>query len=173
MLAVRAIGLRPALRASRPSAALFRTAKRQIKTETISQAEARLILDRQRLHRPSSPHFTIYEPQVTWLLSIAHRVTGSALSVGLYAFFLSYLAAPVVGIPLDSAHIVEFVHGLPEWIKYAGKTVIAAPFAFHSLNGVRHLVWDTTKLLNNNAVRTSGYAVLAGAIAGTAALVVM
>ncbi len=55
---------------------------RQIKTESIKPADARAILDKQRLNRPSSPHFTIYQPQITWLVSIAHRVTGTGLSVG-------------------------------------------------------------------------------------------
>ena len=108
----------------------------------------------------------------------------------MYAFFLSYLAAPVVGIPLDSGHIVDFVHQLPEWAKLSGKTVLAAPFVYHSLNGVRHLAWDVTKGqfcaafdiiqlmpsllgLGNTAVKRSGYAVLAGTLVGTAALVMI
>lgn len=64
---------------------------------------------------------------------------------GLYGFFLAYLASPVFGLHLDTAHIVDLVHGMPDWVKYAGKTIVAAPFAFHSLNGVRHLAWDLTK----------------------------
>ena len=39
------------------------------------------ILNKQRLKRPSSPHFTIYQPQLTWIASIANRVTGAGLSV--------------------------------------------------------------------------------------------
>lgn len=41
------------------------------------------ILNAQRLKRPSSPHFTIYQPQITWVASIANRVTGVGLSVGM------------------------------------------------------------------------------------------
>jgi len=33
-----------------------------------------------RLHRPMSPHLTIYKPQLTTMLSITHRGTGVALS---------------------------------------------------------------------------------------------
>jgi succinate dehydrogenase (ubiquinone) cytochrome b560 subunit len=68
-----------------------------------------------------------------------------SLFIGLYAFFLSYLAAPVVGLPIDSSHIIDFVHSLPEWAKYTGKTIAAAPFVYHTLNGLRHLTWDTTR----------------------------
>jgi hypothetical protein len=32
-----------------------------------------------RLNRPMSPHLTIYEPQLTWLLSGFHRITGFAV----------------------------------------------------------------------------------------------
>jgi len=62
----------------------------------------------------------------------------------LYGFSLAYLFAPST---FSSANIIEFVAGLPEWVKVAEKTILAAPFAFHSLNGLRHLVWDTGKCL--------------------------
>jgi len=57
----------------------------------------------------------------------------------LYGFSLAYLFAPG---SFDSASIVEVVTGLPDAVKYAGKVILAAPFAFHSLNGLRHLGWD-------------------------------
>ena len=60
----------------------------------------------------------------------------------LYGFSIAYLVAPGT---FDSAHVVEFIAGLPESVKYAGKAVLAAPFAFHSLNGLRHLSWDLAK----------------------------
>jgi len=173
MLTVRALGLRPALRASRASLAPLRSINRELKTESLKPSDMSAILDKQRLNRPSSPHMTIYQPQITWYASIFHRITGTGLSVGLYAFFLSYLAAPVVGIPIDSGHIVDFVHSLPEWAKYTGKTILAIPFTFHSLNGLRHLTWDSTKLLSNSAVTRSGYAVVAGTIVSTVALVAL
>ena len=43
------------------------------------------ILNKQRLKRPNSPHFTIYQPQLTWIASIANRVTGAGLSVCAFA----------------------------------------------------------------------------------------
>ncbi|KIM26273.1 hypothetical protein M408DRAFT_330656 [Serendipita vermifera MAFF 305830] len=173
MLALRAVGLRPALRVSKASAVAFRTTHRQIKTDSLTPVDARTILDKQRLNRPLSPELTIYQPQITWILSIMHRFTGAGLSVGMYAFFLSYLAAPVVGVPLDSAHIIDFIHQLPEWAKLSGKTILSAPFVFHTLNGMRHLQWDVVKGMNNAAVKRSGYAVLAGTVLGTAALVMI
>jgi succinate dehydrogenase (ubiquinone) cytochrome b560 subunit len=61
---------------------------------------------------------------------------------GLYGFLIAYLAAPVAGLSLDSAHIVDFLHGVPEWLKYTAKGIVALPFTFHSINGLRHIAWD-------------------------------
>ncbi|KAG2341473.1 hypothetical protein BDR05DRAFT_1030553 [Suillus weaverae] len=48
----------------------------------------------------------------------------------LYGFSLAYLVAP------DTAHIVEFVAGLPDYVNYTGKVILAAPFTFHFWNGL-------------------------------------
>jgi succinate dehydrogenase (ubiquinone) cytochrome b560 subunit len=59
------------------------SAIRSIKTESLTFKDAQSILNKQRLHRPSSPHFTIYKPQIPWILSIVTRFTGAGLSVGM------------------------------------------------------------------------------------------
>jgi succinate dehydrogenase (ubiquinone) cytochrome b560 subunit len=59
-----------------------------------------------------------------------------------YEFFISYLIAPGT---FSTAHVVEVVSSLPDSVKYAGKAILAAPFAFHSFNGIRHLNWDLLK----------------------------
>jgi len=129
------------------------------------------ILNSQRLKRPSSPHMTIYQYQLSWVGSIANRMTGVGLSVLLYGFTISYITAPVFGLGFDSISIMELVQGLPEWLKYAGKTVLAAPFAFHSLNGLRHLSWDTGKFLTVKGAWRSGYTVVAATAITTIVLV--
>ena len=53
---------------------------RFIETQSLPPSAAEKILNEQRLRRPNSPHFTIYQPQLTWLSSIANRVTGAGLS---------------------------------------------------------------------------------------------
>ena len=55
---------------------------RSVQTESLPPSAAVDILNAQRIKRPSSPHFTIYEPQITWIGSIANRVTGGGLSAG-------------------------------------------------------------------------------------------
>jgi len=178
MISTRALGLGTAFRKTVLSPRLVQNKvalrtlvpKRGVQTESLPASASAEILNKQRLNRPSSPHFTIYQPQLTWLGSIANRITGSGLSVLLYGFSLAYLFAPGT---FDSEHVITFVGGLPEGVKYAGKAILAAPFAFHSWNGLRHLSWDMGKFLTVKGAYGTGYAVLGATAVSTVALVLM
>ena len=63
----------------------------------------------------------------------------------LYGFALSYAFLPFAGITFTGADLVELVGSLPEAVKTSAKLIVAAPFAFHSWNGLRHLAWDSGK----------------------------
>ncbi|KAI8085583.1 hypothetical protein BDF21DRAFT_415533 [Thamnidium elegans] len=130
-------------------------------------------LRQQRKVRPVSPHLTIYEPQITAVLSALHRITGVAIGGVFYLGALSYLAAPAFGATIDTASIITSAAAAPVALKVIAKATLATPFVFHSLNGVRHLVWDAGKCLDIKDVYTTGYAVLAGTAAGTAYLTFM
>lgn len=65
---------------------------RDVSTAPLSLSGNLELLNKQRALRPNSPHFTIYQPQLTWLSSIANRVTGSGLSVGQSPFLLAFSA---------------------------------------------------------------------------------
>ncbi|CAE6437175.1 unnamed protein product [Rhizoctonia solani] len=138
---------------------------RSVQTESLPPSAATDILNAQRVRRPSSPHFTIYQPQITWLGSIANRATGA-----LYVFALAYLAGPVVGIPVDTVHIVDLVTALPDWFKYTVKGALGMSFSYHSWNGIRHLLWDAGRLMTNTAVKRSGYAVIGLSLVTTVGL---
>ncbi|RUS20520.1 succinate dehydrogenase cytochrome b560 subunit [Endogone sp. FLAS-F59071] len=125
------------------------------------------LLKQQRTVRPVSPDLAIYQPQLTWYMSGAHRVTGATLAGGLYAGILAYLAGPAVGVHLDSASLVSAVASLPVAAKVGVKATLAFPFVFHSLNGVRHLIWDTGSFLSLKGVYTSGYIVLGSTVLGS------
>ncbi|KAF8224087.1 fumarate reductase respiratory complex transmembrane subunit [Tricholoma matsutake] len=143
---------------------------RAIQTESIPASKSMEILNKQRLLRPSSPHFTIYQPQLTWYGSILNRTTGGALGALLYGFSIAYLVAPG---SFDSAHVVEYVAGLPDAVKYAGKALLALPFTFHSFFGLRHLAWDMGKFVTVKGAYGTGYAVLGATAISTIALVFM
>ncbi|KAG0231536.1 cytochrome b subunit of succinate dehydrogenase, Sdh3p [Actinomortierella wolfii] len=110
----------------------------------------------QRKNRPLSPHITHYQPQLTWVMSGFHRFTGGALAAGFYAGAIGY----AVGLPLDSATIVSTLATVPLAVKIPAKLLVAFPFTFHFFNGIRHLVWDTTRALTLKGVYQTGYTVL-------------
>lgn len=83
-----------------------------------------------------------------------------ALSGGIYVFALAYLAAPTLGLHLESATIAAAFGSLPVAAKVGIKAAVALPFTFHSWNGIRHLLWDTGKALDIKGVYRTGYVVL-------------
>ncbi|KAK9367808.1 hypothetical protein V1509DRAFT_625398 [Lipomyces kononenkoae] len=135
-------------------------ARRSVSTQSITPAEANDILVKQRGNRPTSPHLAIYKPQITWYLSGLHRITGVALSAGVYALGLGYLFAPVFGFSLTSAAIASAFGALPVALKFGLKLIASFPFTFHTFNGVRHLIWDTASELTNKAVIRTGLTVM-------------
>lgn len=112
--------------------------------------------------RPLSP-FLMYRWQYTMALSILHRVTGCALSVGLLLFAYWLVAAATGREEYATAHAF-FGHA------FVRVLLIGFSFAFfyHLLNGVRHLTWDTGHGLERKAARLSGWVTFVGALATTA-----
>jgi succinate dehydrogenase (ubiquinone) cytochrome b560 subunit len=109
----------------------------------------------EKLKRPLSKHLTIYEPQLTAILSTFHRGTGAALAV----FFSASGIALGFGSSFDLINTLEVVNfvkvrhcclafaphhaqglDLPVPLVYSAKYILAWPLAYHFLNGVRHLV---------------------------------
>ncbi|KAH7413624.1 mitochondrial succinate dehydrogenase cytochrome b560 subunit C [Phaeosphaeria sp. MPI-PUGE-AT-0046c] len=122
-----------------------------------SQADAAEILAKQRIHRPVSPHLSIYQPQITWYASSLNRVTGITLSAALYLFGFAYLAAPYTGWHLETQAMVATVAAWPAAVKIGLKSFFAFPFFFHSFNGVRHLSWDVGLGFKNAQVIKTGW----------------
>jgi len=133
---------------------------RPVATTHLSASSGHEILAAQRKLRPVSPHLTIYQPQIPWILSMSHRLTGIVLSGAFYLFGASYLAAPLLGWHLDSASIAAAFGALPLLAKIALKFTIAMPFTFHGLNGFRHLAWDVGKQFKNITVIRTGWTVV-------------
>ncbi|WOO80616.1 Succinate dehydrogenase cytochrome B subunit, mitochondrial [Vanrija pseudolonga] len=157
---LRAVGTAPALRAT------LLGSRRFISTEKLNELENLKLLNAQRVLRPRSPDLAIYRPQLTWVASAAHRITGVAIGGAFYAAALVYLLHPIYPA-IDSAHLIEFVHGLPTLVKGSLKALVAFPLTFHSFNGIRHLLWDVGKGLSIKGVYTSGYAVIAASVLST------
>ncbi|KAJ3214385.1 Mitochondrial intermediate peptidase [Dinochytrium kinnereticum] len=106
--------------------------------------------------RPISPHLTIYQPQLTWYLSALHRITGAGIAGLFYIGGIWYAV-----MPFSSASAAALVASAPFALTMLGKVLIAAPTVFHSVNGIRHLIWDSGSQLSVKGVYQTGYAVLA------------
>lgn len=129
-------------------------------SSTANKDDPNAILARQRLNRPVAPHLSIYRPQISWYGSLLHRITGVAAAGGLYLFAIGYLVAPLLGWHLESASLAAAFGALPFAAKFATKLGLALPFTYHSLNGVRHLIWDTGRQLTNKQVIRTGWTVV-------------
>jgi len=102
-----------------------------------------------------------------------NRITGAALSGGIYIFGSAYLVAPLFGWHLESATIAAAFGAWPVAAKVATKFAIAIPFTFHSFNGIRHLVWDTGAQFTNKQVIRTGWTVIGISTASALALATM
>jgi succinate dehydrogenase (ubiquinone) cytochrome b560 subunit len=115
-----------------------------------------------QFNRPISPHIFIYQPQLTWLMSIAHRMTGAATAAGFYTLLITYgLFGPKgsVGNLQLVKNTSKFISDTPLPLVVTGKALIAAPLCFHFWNGIRHLIWDTGVALSLRGVYSTGWAV--------------
>ena len=135
---------------------------RHLSTIKVSHEQEQELLVAQRKNRPVSPHLDIYKPQLTWLLSGLHRLTGVGMAGAFYGLTVTYAATSLLSVPFDSASIVTAFASLPFAAKLGAKIAMAYPFAFHFFNGIRHLVWDFGKELTIPGVYRPGYLVLAG-----------
>jgi len=84
--------------------------------------------------RPLSPDLQIYRPQLTSVLSISHRVTGIALSVGTL-LLVSWLLAAAAG-PQAYSTVQGFMRSWLGLLVMFGWTF---SLFFHLCNGIRHL----------------------------------
>lgn len=135
-----------------------------LRTKLVSASE---YTPRHPKERPLSPHLTIYNWGISNGVSAGHRITGFALTGVVY---LSALGLAAKGH--DVAYWTQFAKDqhmilLPALLKFG----IAFPLSFHTLNGLRHLGWDSGKWLEVSEMFSTGKVVLgASAVLGLAAL---
>jgi len=109
-----------------------------------------------RDNRPLSPDVQIYRPQLTSVLSITHRLTGIALSIG-SPLLVCWLIAAAAG-PSAYATIHTF---LASWLGLLLLLGWTFSFFFHLCNGIRHLFWDAGYGFDLRTIYASGWAVVA------------
>lgn len=117
--------------------------------------------------RPLSPFMIgpYYRPQLTSMMSIAHRATGVILALGSLVLAAWLVAASENAMIYDGFRSV--LASLP------GKVALfafSASLVYHFLNGIRHLFWDAGHGFSIPRAYASGYAVLALSVVITAVL---
>lgn len=110
--------------------------------------------------RPLSPHLTIYKPQITSVLSIAHRFTGFALFLGLLIFcwFLIFSAFPNHQFSQNMTILIAKIFS-----SLIGKLFLVGwsfCLFYHLFNGIRHLFWDIGKGFELRTVTITGLIVI-------------
>ena len=116
--------------------------------------------------RPLSPHLGIYRFMYTMATSIAHRITGVVLSVGLVVL-IGWLFAAASGAEAYAEASALLSTGFV-------KLLVAAwllAFCYHLCNGLRHLNWDLGRGLEKADARRSATLVVAVAVTLAAAFI--
>jgi succinate dehydrogenase / fumarate reductase cytochrome b subunit len=113
--------------------------------------------------RPLSPHLQVYNPQITSVMSILHRMTGVILALGslLLLWILVSLSMGEQSFAATSAFLASPIAKLA----LMGYT---ACLMYHLFNGIRHLFWDVGKGFDIPKVYRSGYAVIVLSLLSTA-----
>ncbi|CAN8206849.1 unnamed protein product [Coccothraustes coccothraustes] len=121
----------------------------------------------ERSGRPLSPHVSIYRWSLPMAMSITHRGTGVALSLGVSLFSVAALL-----LPEPFPHYLAQVRALSlgPALLCSAKFLLALPLCYHSWNGIRHLAWDLGKGLRLPQVTQSGLLVLALTLLSSAGL---
>lgn len=115
--------------------------------------------DVNRGNRPLSPHLQVYRPQITSVTSILTRITGNALigaAVLIVWWFLAAATGPEAFARADwvlTSFVGDLVMTLAVWALW-----------YHTLAGIRHVIWDTGRGLDLPTAEKLGWAVVGGSV---------
>lgn len=112
-----------------------------------------------RALRPLSPNIQHYRPQLTSMLSIAHRLSGVLLAAGAIALVLGLWAlAAGPGSYAVARAACESPLGL------ALLALGTWAFFFHLCAGIRHLIWDTGRGFELATIYRSGWTAVVASV---------
>ncbi len=113
--------------------------------------------DVNRGNRPLSPHLQIYRLPLAAVTSILNRITGVGMTLAAVLIVWWFAAGAF------SAAYFDFVDGL--LTSFLGHLILIGSLAalwYHMLNSIRHLIWDTGRMMDVETVEKTSYAVFAG-----------
>lgn len=116
-----------------------------------------------RINRPLSPHLSVYKPQLTSVLSIFHRISGTVLAITAIASIFCFKVS-ATHFNIYPFYWLTFVlcSGL-NWLVFAALMLAFFALCYHMSNGIRHLLWDMGLFLDLNKIYTSAFVMLASA----------
>ena len=118
--------------------------------------------DVNRGNRPLSPHLEIYRPQLNSITSIINRITGNALLVAgiLFVWWLVAAAAGAESFATVDGIVTSVIGDL---------VMLGSLWAlwWHTLGGIRHLIWDTGRGLDMETADRMGWGIVIGSVALT------
>ncbi|MEL6240194.1 MAG: succinate dehydrogenase, cytochrome b556 subunit [Pseudomonadota bacterium] len=115
--------------------------------------------DVNRGNRPLSPHLAIYRPQLNSITSILTRITGNALLITALLIVWWFLAASTS----------EQAFAAADWAltSVLGTVVMVLSLWglwYHTLAGIRHLIWDNGLALDLETAEKLGWGVVGGSV---------
>lgn len=124
--------------------------------------------DVNRGNRPLSPHLEIYRPQLTSITSILTRITGNAMLITallIVWWFLSAASGPEA-FARANGFITSWFGDLVMFLSVLG-------LWYHTLAGIRHLIWDAGYGMDIPTAEKLGIACLAGSVVLTLLTVII
>lgn len=115
--------------------------------------------DVNRGNRPLSPHLTIYRPQLTSMTSILTRITGNAMLISALLIVWWFLAA--ASGPAYFAIVNGF---LTSWFGDLIMFFSVLGLWYHTLAGIRHLIWDNAIAMDIPTAEKLGWAIIGGSV---------
>ena len=108
---------------------------------------------------PLSPHLQIYGWQISSLLSITHRIIGvvNIFAITLICFWTVFLL-----FGEQNYEVIKFF-----FQSFFGKFIMISliwSFSFHSLNEIRHLIWDLGYGFDLKFSKITGIIVIVGSL---------
>ncbi|WP_299561690.1 succinate dehydrogenase, cytochrome b556 subunit [uncultured Sulfitobacter sp.] len=124
--------------------------------------------DVNRGDRPLSPHMTIYRPQLTSITSILTRVTGNAMLITalLIVWWFTAAAAGADSFATANGFLTSWFGDLVMLLSVLG-------LWYHTLAGIRHLIWDNAVLMDVPTAEKLGWACIGGSVILTLITVVV
>mgnify|MGYP000111971848 CR=1 FL=1 len=124
--------------------------------------------DVNRGNRPLSPHLSIYRPQLNSITSIFVRITGNGLIVGalLVVWWLVAAASGAASFDTIDGLMTSILGDLV-------MTLSVLALWYHTLGGLRHLIWDTGHGLDMETSDKMGWVMIIGSVVLTLLTVIV